>query len=142
MRFDSTLSPTRWRNKPIYRTGIFREGPTRIHARCSNTWKLWNKSTMVVTLLKIPTRKNPTGPVMAGNIRENNLPCEPTQRRAVLESTRKKCRTSKQSYDQCKKYMLVVCPRALYGRLQITKVILQQVRRAAATPRKRSPLRW
>ena len=61
--------PTRVQSKPICRAGILTKVPTRIHVNCVNTWKLWSKSTKVVTLLKISTVQILTVPVMAGNKR-------------------------------------------------------------------------
>ena len=68
-------SPTRAKNKPIYMVGIFREAPTRILVKFPNARKFQSKFTKVVTLLKIPAGQNPTVPVVAGNVREERLPC-------------------------------------------------------------------
>ena len=53
---------------------ISREGLTRIHAKFWNAYKLRKTFTEVVTLLKIITWKNPTGPVMSGSVREYKPP--------------------------------------------------------------------
>ena len=54
-----------------------------------NDWihqKLRSKFTKVVTLLKIPTGQKSNMPVMAGNIRKEKPPLQPTSSRASLES--------------------------------------------------------
>ena len=54
-RSSSMPYPTRGQRKHIYRDGILREVPTRIHAIFLNAWQFRSNSTKVVTLLKIPT---------------------------------------------------------------------------------------
>ena len=68
-------------NKPIYRAGISREGPTRIHENFPNAWKLLRNFTKVVTLLKIPTGQNPTVPVMSEIVRKWSLHIQPTPKK-------------------------------------------------------------
>ena len=75
--------------KPIYREGTLRGCPTRMHAACLNTHRLWRKSTKEVPLQKLRPGKKQTVPVMVGNISEEKPPYQLTPRRAALASTRK-----------------------------------------------------
>ena len=54
-----------------------------------NSWKFRSKFTNVVILLKVTTAQKPTMEVIKGNILEDNLPLQPTLRRAAPASARK-----------------------------------------------------
>ena len=73
----------------IYRYDSYREGSSRIHAKCWNAWKLQSKFTKVATLLKIPTGQNLTVPVTTAKVREEKPPHQLTLRRAAPESASK-----------------------------------------------------
>ena len=79
----------------------------------------------------------PTVLVVAGNVGEDNPPRQTTPRRYASESSRKSCRPSERSADWCKN-IFGAWNRELYVRVQSTQVILQEVRRAAATQREKA----
>ena len=64
-------------------------------------------------LYKPPLGNMPTVPVMTGNVREDKPPCQPTPKRAVLESARKIMQAIQVIGYPVKKYACCMAPDTL-----------------------------